>query len=296
MKKRILISTILASLLLSTSALYAGMTNSVSSKEIRAINNPSSVKGHALAEAEVKKTNSHDATQAKFDTKNFKIEAEQDDAKILKKVSRQEALEHRQDLKKAPKEVIEALQQSVIGLRALQQNKTAPAKIALQKATELFDTALMHNPKLDVIPIADNVQVKSFTANAKTTKHIIDSAQKLLADHDTQAARTILLPLQDEIDMTTELLPMAIYTHATKQALQELNKGNTQLSFSLLATALHSTIIETTVVPLPLLMSQDLTLSASKLDKSKKKTAQKLLTKAQDELQKAVYLGYTKKI
>jgi len=255
MKKRVIVSTVLASLLLSTSALYANVSASISSK----------------------------------------TEMKQEKAKRLKIVLNKVATQHRKGLQKAPKEMLNALQQSVVALGALQHNKVDEAKKALQKATKLFDVALKNNPKLDFIPVADDIRVNDFSGDSKLVQHIIDSAQKLLKDHDTQAAREILMPLQDEMDMTTTLLPLATYPAATHQALKELNKGQKKLAFTTLATALNSTIMETTMIPLPLITAQDLVLSASKLDKTKKKEANKLLDEAQDELQKAVFLGYTKK-
>jgi len=58
---------------------------------------------------------------------------------------------------------------------------------------------------------------------------------------------------------------------------------------------MNSVVVNRIVIPLPLLTAQDLVVDASKLDKTHKKEALKLLNLAQDELQKAVLLGYTKK-
>ncbi len=294
MKRKVMISTLLAGILLSTSALYANVNDAVASKEAKALNNPNSVKAHAMAQADVQSTRSKDAFRAKMDMKSFTKEARGDDAKRLKAIVSKEATQHRLALKKAPKEVTEGLQQTVVALRALHQNKIKPAKEALEKATKLFDKALKKDPQLALVPIADEIRVNDFTGDAKLVKHIINAAQSLLKDHDTQAARNMLLPLQDEMDMTTQFIPMGTYPVATKEALKMLNKGNSKLAFSALATALNSVVTQVVVVPLPLITAQDLVLEASKLDKSNKKDALKLLSSADDELEKAVLLGYTK--
>jgi cell division septum initiation protein DivIVA len=259
MKKRVIVSTILASLLFGTSAVYAKTDNA----------------------------NSITKQQAQFKTTA--------DTQRLHKIVNFEAQKHRTGLKKAPKEVMQGLQQTIVALRALQQNKVAPAKKALSQATFLFDTALKSNPKLGLIPVADSIAVNDFTGDSKLVKQIIDETVTLLKDNDTQAARDMLLPLQDEMTMTTELLPMKMYPNATKQALKLLNKGNSKEAFSTLTAALNSFVVNVTIVPLPLITAQDLVLSASKVAKTNKKEANRLLSLAQDELKKAVLLGYTKK-
>jgi hypothetical protein len=295
MKKRVILSTLLATLLFSTSAVYANVNDSVANKETKAINNPTGVQGHNAAEAKVEQTQSKDALETKMDRTTFQQEVHKDDMRRLHKIVNREASKHKTGLKKAPKEVMQGLQQTIVALRALQQNKVKSAKKALSQATFSFDVALKANPKIGLIPVADSIAINDFTGDSKLVKHIIDATVKLLKDNDTQAARDMLLPLQDEMTMTTELLPMKVYPDATKQALNQLNKGNTKEAFSTLTTALHSVVIDVTIVPLPLITAQDLVMSASKVDKTNKKEAHKLLSQAQDELKKAVLLGYTKK-
>ena len=276
MKKSIIISTVLASLLLSSTNLFANM----STQE---------------AKAKVEQTRSKDAFQAKQDISKFATQAQKDDLQRLKKVVNQVALQHKHSLKKVPKEITEALKQSVIALRALHQNNTKSAREALQKATKLFDTALKQNSKLALVPIADETKIYDFTGDAKKLKHILKTVKDLLNDNDTQAAREMILPLQDEMQMRTEYLPMGMYPIATKAALKELKNGKSENAFKTLATALNGVVIQTVTIPIPLITAQDLVMEASSVDKSHKKEATKLLTKAGDELEKAVLLGYTKK-
>ena len=294
MKRKVMISTLLAGILLSTSALSANMTDSVASQEANALNNPNSVKGHIMSQTKVKDTRFNDAFQAKMDKRNFTTEANRDDAKRLESIVNKTATQHRMALKKAPREVADGLQQTVVALKALHQNKIKSAKEALKKATKLFDKALKKDPQLALVPIADQINVNDFTGDAKLVKHIIKSTESLLKAHDTQAARSMLLPLQDEMDMKTEFIPMGEYPLATKEALKMLNKGNNKIAFTTLAMALNNIVTQIVVVPLPLITAQDLVLEASKLDKSNKKDALKLLSQAEDELEKAVLLGYTK--
>ena len=249
MKKRVIISTILAGVLLSTSGMCA--------------------------------------------SNNFG--AQKNDMQRLKNVVKKEATQHRQVISKAPQEVSQALKQTIEALKALQKRDTKTAKEALNKATKLFDTALKNDPELALVPVADAIEVHDFTGDSKLVKKTIKIAQDLLDDYDTQAARAILMPLEDEMDMTTQYLPMGTYPLATKEALKELNKGKTKEAFTTLITALNTIVIKTTIVPLPLITAQSLVVEASNIDKKEKEKATKLLDLAQDELEKAVLLGYTKK-
>lgn len=247
MKKRVLLSTVMAGLLLCASGAYA------------------------------------------------KSDSNKNDTQRLQNVVQKEASQHKRSLAKEPKEVSQALQQTIAALKALQNNDTKTAKEALEKATKLFDTALKNDPKLDLVPVADAIEVHDFTGDSKLVKHTVEAAEDLLDDYDTQAARALLLPLEDEMVMTTQYLPMKLYPLATKEALKKLEDGKTQEAFSTLTTALHEIVAKTIIVPLPLITAQSLVTDASQLDKKEKEKAQELLSLAQDELQKAVYLGYTKK-
>lgn len=296
MKAKVVISTIVASLLMSATALSADtLHDSVAAKEAKAIQNPSSVKGHAQAVREVEKTVQKDHYAAKLDADNFKTEAQKEDAQRLHNVIDKEIKHHHMTTKMASKEIIDGLRNSIMALRAIHMNDIESAKKALENATKSFDTALKKDPKLDLVPIDERIVVHDFTGDAKLVKRIKDAAVSLLQDNDTQAARAMLMPLEDQMTISTQYLPMKLYPEAAKQALKDLNKGDKKAAFNELVTALNTIVIKDVIIPLPLLTAQELTLEASKLGKKDKEKALKLLNAAEDELQKALLLGYTKK-
>jgi hypothetical protein len=296
MKVKEVLSTIVASLLIGTTALSASaLHDSVSAKEAKALQHPSAVTDHSQAQAQVEDTMSKDHYMAKLDADNFKTEVQRDDAKRLHKILDKEIHNHNLTKKQAPKEIMSGLQNTIMALRALQHNNKTAAKQALQNATKSFDAALKKDPKLDMVPVDERISVNDFTGDAKLVKHIKDAATSLLKDNDTQAARAMILPLEDEMTITTQYLPMKLYPEATKQAQKDLAKGNNKAAFGDIVGALHSVVAESVIIPIPLLTAQDMVLEASKLGKKDKTKALKLLSSAQDELQKAVLLGYTKK-
>ncbi len=270
MKTKVIISTIVASLLIGTTALSANalQTSALGSKDHYA---------------------------AKLDADNSKTEAQRNDARRLHKVIDKEIKTHHLNTEQASKEILSGLQNSIMALRTLQANNKSAAKQALESATKSFDAALKKNPKLDMVPIDERITVNDFTGDAKLVKHIKNSVVSLLKDNDTQAARAMLLPLEDQMMVSTQYLPMKLYPDATKQAQKDLAKGNTKAAFGDIVTALNSVVIKSVIIPIPLLTAQDMTLEASKLGKKDKTKALKLLSSAQDELQKALLLGYTKK-
>jgi hypothetical protein len=120
-------------------------------------------------------------------------------------------------------------------------------------------------------------------------------AQQLLKAHDTQTAITIISPLKDELEISVISIPMKIYPAATKKALDALNKDDDKAAFEAIAEAMNSLVIAKVIIPTPLLVAQDIIAEASKLDKSKKEEAKKLLIAAKEELKRAELLGYTSK-
>jgi hypothetical protein len=122
---------------------------------------------------------------------------------------------------------------------------------------------------------------------------MLNLASRLIRNHQTQAARDILIPLKDEMDINTEFIPMGVYPVATKNALTALEKGDKESAMAILTGAFSMLIHEQIVIPLSLLAAQDLVIQASQLDKEKKKEALALLNEAKLELKKAELLGYT---
>ncbi len=274
--RRSLVSIALAGALFASSCLYASSNGADSSKAQSVLKSLSTTKEQIQNSQSVTESNKQSLQR-------------------LQNAISQETAKHKESLEKTPKEVIQALQELANSLKALQKDDTNRAKKALSKALKLFNDTLKNNPKLKLVPISDIVEVNHFPGNSKLVKHLVDSSKVLLDDYDTQAARAILLPLEDEMDMITEYLPIGLFADATKVALKQLNLGKTKEATSTIISALNTIVTKTVIMPLPLITAQSLVVEASKLNKKDKEKALKLLSKAEDELNKAIYLGYTKK-
>lgn len=196
--------------------------------------------------------------------------------------------------KKPSQEIVEAMKQSSLAIRSLQNKKIDEAKAHLQLAKDNFTTALKNDPSLDTVPLDERIEVYENPASAKEINNILTLTQEFLIHYDLDAARASLAPLKDEIDIETISLPMAVFPVAIQDALDALNKGDTQNAITIMDEGYHSFIVAEAVIPIPLLTAQDMIIKASTLDKNKKDEALKLLNGAKDELHKAVVLGYTK--
>ncbi len=274
MNKKVIVSAVVAALVMG-SALYAEPEGSFGVNGPGAWNQP--------PEKRVKHTDSFGDTYYTYKYENPK-------EYVAKEVHNQ-----KQNFKKAPKEIVEGLTKTLKAIEALQKNDTKSAQKYLDEASALFDKALKANPNLKLVPIANEIVVYEFAGTSQDVKKALDIAKGLIEKYETQVARAILIPMKDEIDIATEFIPMDLYPEATKKAAKLLKEGKKNEAIGALIDGLNTIVTNIAVVPIPLLSAQDLVEKASKLDKNKKDEVLKLLAAAKDELQKAVYLGYTKR-
>ncbi len=200
---------------------------------------------------------------------------------------------HRQKMNAAPKEVLEGLNDTFKAIRALEQNDAKAAQEKLAEATSAFDQALKADPKIDRVPVADDIAITEIASTSEQIDTAVKAAKTALDARRLAEARTLLAPLRDEMVIATQYLPMDLYPSATKLAQKMLKKGHVKAALEALNTALGTLETEEVIIPLPLVRAQSDAEAASKLDKNQKAEAQKLLDAAQQELKKAVALGYS---
>ncbi len=206
---------------------------------------------------------------------------------------REEIRHHTEAFRKPPEEILQGLQETMEALSHLQKGEDERAKEALEKAVALFDKALEADPKLALVPIDQAIEVKAFGADAATIKSDILLAQNLLKAYRTQEARDLLIPLEDEIDVTTHYLPMDLYPKAAKEALLFLKKGRSTEAKAALLLGFDTIVADEVVIPIPLLAARELVDEASNMEKKDAKEALKMVETAKKELYKALLLGYT---
>ncbi len=202
---------------------------------------------------------------------------------------------HKKMMAQAPKAVLAALDETTDALRALEKHDTKTAQKLLDRASAAFSKAIEENPALKRVPVADDIAVEEIAATPGQIEQAIDMAKEALAHHRLSEARGLLMPLRDEVVVATQYLPMDLYPSATKLAAKLLRSGHEKEALQTLTSALGTLETEEVIVPMPLVRAEALVEEASKLDRSKKQEAKKLLGAASDELKKAVLLGYSDK-
>jgi len=200
---------------------------------------------------------------------------------------------HNAMMKQAPKEVLTGLDETLAAVRALEHKDVKAAHQLLAKASAAFDAALKANPSLKRVPVADDIAVTEIAATPEEIARAVDMAKKALDAHRLEEARGLLAPLRDEMVIATQYLPMDLYPSATRLAASMLGKGHVKEALQTLNTAMGTLETDEVVIPMPLVRAQAFVDEASKLDKTKRKEAEKLLDAASTELKKAVLLGYT---
>ena len=252
------------------------------------------VTGHGT-KARIEALQKHMSLDQKMDVNAFRKIALEDNKGRKQYCIAKEAAYQKTGFKKAPQAVFTGLSETLSAINSLQHHDIDEAKRHLAVAVKAFDAALKADPSLKLVPIANEIEIKAFNGDTKLIKRALVTAEYLLSKGDTQGAREILLPLEDEMVITVEYLPMDIFPLAAKEARQALEKGDSAKALALLLSGLGTFVVDTVTIPIPLLTAQELVIAASQIDKSKKKEALAYLKAAREELEKAVLLGYTRK-
>lgn len=199
---------------------------------------------------------------------------------------------HRLRMKQAPEEVTDGLAYTVKALKALRKGDVRSAETSLQAATKLFGIALTNDPGLGMVPVADAVEINDPAMTPDAISGAIKNAGTALAEHRTQAARRLLLPLREQMTIETQLLPMGRYPDAAKRALSKLKNGDRAGAIAALHDGFETMVTEEIVLPLPLLKAEAFARAASALDTAQQQAASVLIAHARDELENARLLGY----
>ena len=160
------------------------------------------------------------------------------------------------ELQGASKNIAEGLQKTISAINEIEKDKIDDAKKLLKEAGDAFAKALKEKPDLKLVPVENEIMLYRYGAQPEQIKARVKIAKQLLDDYQTQAARDILTPMKDEIDITTVFIPMDLYPVATKKALEALEKEKKDEAIEILAGGLNTLVGTRIVVPASLLAAQ----------------------------------------
>lgn len=95
---------------------------------------------------------------------------------------------HKKNAILAPQKAIKAFKQTVAAIALLHEGKSTEAITKLQQADTLFTAILKKKPKLNQIPISQEITVVTLNENSKQIERSLALAEKLLKQKHTQSA------------------------------------------------------------------------------------------------------------
>jgi hypothetical protein len=190
-------------------------------------------------------------------------------------------------------DAITAIQETQNALKAVTSGKNDEAIAAIERATGKITVLVARNPGTALIPVEYRVDViDTAPRDVNAIKAIAKEAERAIKDRDYPAARVLLQGLISEIRVRTYDLPLATYPAALNQAARLLDQKKTDEAKTVLRTALNTLVAVDRVAPLPVLVAQSAIDQAQAQRDKDKDAAQRALTLARTELDRAKELGY----
>ena len=231
--------------------------------------------------------------RAGSDVEKQKQEAEQ---QVRPEVEQQRKSAEDQARKSLDQEAVAAIDETTNAIKAIADNKTDEALAAIERATGKINVVLARNPATALIPVSFEVNViEAAPVDVKEIRRRAAAADWAVAARAYPAARAILDSLTSEIRLRTYNLPLASYPAALKEAARLLDEKKTKEASTALLTALNTLAVIDQVTPLPIAVAQAAIDAAQQLRDKDKDGAQKHLTLARTELERAKELGYSGK-
>jgi len=193
------------------------------------------------------------------------------------------------------KEAINAIRDTQDALIYLNAKKLDKAKEAIKKAIGNLSDVLNRPNAPYLLPVDINIEAYEFKGDINTISKTIAEAKLLIIENKLPQAREILNTLRDEIVIKTTNLPLATYPAALNLALKYINEGKIKEAKDVLVMALSTLVEVDTIIPIPLIRAQALVQEASKIVKTNRTEAIKILEEAKYQLKLAEMLGYTSK-
>jgi hypothetical protein len=211
-------------------------------------------------------------------------------------IERQRQQAEQQGKQSLDRDAIAAIEETRRAIQAIDQGKNDEALAAIERATGKINILVGRNPAAALIPVglqvdvidAAPLDVKAIRARAKAAERAVD-------DKDYPAARVLLAGLVSELRVRTVNLPLLTYPIAMQDAARLLDQQKKDEAKALLQAALNTLAIIDRVTPLPLVVAEAAITDAQAKSSQDKNEAQRLLSVARAELDRAKELGYAGK-
>ena len=195
-------------------------------------------------------------------------------------------------------EAVEALQETRNALGLLAAGNADQAREALARATGKLEIALAADPQLALAPVEVRSIVHDVVIAPVEVEAIVGTAEEALDQGRLQDARRLISGLASEHVVSVTNIPLATYPLALKQAATLVQAGRTGEAVATLETAIATLVVETTIIPLPLLRAETLLDEARPVAEKPQRSAaendrlRRLLAAARRQIELARVLGY----
>lgn len=196
---------------------------------------------------------------------------------------------------KLVKEAVNSLKDAHEALVLLEKKDKENAVKKLESALGKLEVILASKKVPEQLPIDSVVRIKEYVGTSKDIDTAVNMARTLLNKNKVQEARTVLMPLVSQIDVTTVSLPLGSYPDALKLAAKYVHSDELEKAKDVLGIALSTFASVTEVVPIPLIKASDLIAASSVIAKEDKNRALRYLDAASESLKVAHKLGYVSK-
>ncbi len=196
---------------------------------------------------------------------------------------------------KLVKEAVNSLKDAHEALVLLEKKDKENAVKKLESALGKLEVILASKKVPEQLPIDSVVRIKEYVGTSKDIDTAVNMARTLLNKNKVQEARTVLMPLVSQIDVTTVSLPLGSYPDALKLAAKYVHSDELEKAKEVLGIALSTFASVTEVVPIPLIKASDLIAASSVIAKEDKNRALRYLDAASESLKVAHKLGYVSK-
>ncbi len=155
-------------------------------------------------------------------------------------------------------EALAALTETGNAIKALEDGDNDAAVAALERAIGKLEVTLATTPEMTLVPVDLTSNVLDVAATPDEIYAAKREALRLLKNNQLQLARPIIEQLASEVDVSVTYIPLATYPLALKSAAALIKADQTDEAAQVLANALSTLVVVTTVEPLPMLRASAL--------------------------------------
>ena len=153
-------------------------------------------------------------------------------------------------------EAADALAKTRDAVDALAAGDALAALDLLADATGELEVLIARRPMLALAPAETRVIERDLLADLATIERLCDEIEDLVDDGRIQEARVLMRDLASELVLETVNLPLATYPDVLVAAAAHVEAGEVDAALAILASALSTTVVTETIIPLPPLRAE----------------------------------------